>query len=66
MDPQCLTQYGSASVYLLIKLSMLLMDLNYKIVVDHGKEAEQKYLNTFDVTSNYCYIIFRDIHIILV
>lgn len=33
------------------------MDLNYKIVVDHGKEAEQKYLNIFDVMSKYCYII---------
>lgn len=45
---------------------MLLMDLNYKIVLDHGKEAEQKYLNTFDVMNNNCYIIFKDIHIILV
>lgn len=56
MDLQCLTQYGSASIYLLIKLSMLLMDMNYKIVVDHGKEGEQKYLNIFDVMSNYSYI----------
>lgn len=35
---------------------MLLMDMNYKIVVDHGKEGEQKYLNIFDVMSNYSYI----------
>lgn len=26
---------------------MLLMDLNYKIVEDCGKEAEQKYLHIF-------------------
>lgn len=33
------------------------MDLNYKTVVDHGKAAEQKYLNIFYVMSNYHYII---------
>lgn len=33
------------------------MDLNCKIVVDHGKEAEQKYWNNFDVMTTYYYII---------
>lgn len=36
---------------------MLLMDLNFKIVVDHGNKAEQKYWNIFDMTSNYYSII---------